>query len=169
MGIVQTFGFDVRLFFFQLVNFLLIVFILKKFFFVPLKAVLDERKHKIEQSFQDVENAKIALEIADKEKVKILASARADADKLTTSIRISIDNEKEKVIAQARNRAEEILENAKCLATAEFDNMSKQIGRTSIDISNKIVSKVLSDLFTDDEKQKLISRALEKMNEQITN
>ncbi|MDR1926619.1 MAG: ATP synthase F0 subunit B [Endomicrobium sp.] len=169
MEIVQKFGLEAKLFLFQLINFLFVVFILKKFLFAPLKRMLDERRHKIEQSLQDAESTKTALENASKEKIKILAAAKANADKLTKSAKISIDEEKLKATAQARLRSEQILENAKRQVAVEFSNMSKQIGKTSIDISSKVLSKVLSDLFTDDEKQKLMSRALEKINEQIAN
>lgn len=47
--------------------------------------------------------------------------------------------------------------------------MNKKIEKMSADISGKIMSKVLSDLFTGTEKQKLISRALEKIDEKIKN
>jgi F-type H+-transporting ATPase subunit b len=169
MEIVQKFGLESKLFLFQLINFLFVVFILKKFLFAPLKKMLDERRHKIEQSLKDAESTKTALENASKEKNKILADAKANADILTKSAKISIDEEKLKATAQARLRSEQILEDAKRQVTAEFSDMSKQIGKTSIDISSKVLAKVLSDLFTDDEKQKLMSRALEKINEQIAN
>ena len=80
MEIIQKFGLEARLFLFQLVNFLIIVFVLKKFLFAPLKKMLDERKRKIEQSLQDAENAKIILGNAAEEKKKILAEAKSSVD-----------------------------------------------------------------------------------------
>jgi F-type H+-transporting ATPase subunit b len=169
MGIIQKFGLDVRLFSFQLINFLVVVFILKKFLYPPLKKMLDERKNKIEQSLQDAKNAKVFLENAGAEGKKILAIAKSDADKLTASSKISISQAQERAILEAKQRSEQILDDAKLNAQEEFEKMNKQIGKISIDVSGKVISKVLSDLFTDDEKQKLMTRALEKIDEHIAN
>ncbi|MDR1474378.1 MAG: F0F1 ATP synthase subunit B [Endomicrobium sp.] len=169
MGMIQNFGLETKLFLFQLINFLIIVFILKKFLFNPLKKMLDERKRKIEQSLQDAQNAKLALENAGQEKKKILADAKVGADKLMASVKAIADKAKEKALAEAKFRSQQIIEEANNKASAEFENMNKQIGRMSVDVSNKILSKVLSDLFTEEEKQKLMSRALERINEKITN
>jgi F-type H+-transporting ATPase subunit b len=169
MEMIQNFGLETKLFLFQLINFLIIVFILKKFLLNPLKKILDERKCKIEQSLQDAQNAKLVLENAGEEKKKILANAKVGANKLMASVKATADEAKEKTLAEAKSRSQQIIEEAKNKAFAEFENMSKQIGKMSVDVSNKILSKVLSDLFTEEEKQKLISRALEKIDEKITN
>ncbi len=169
MEIIQKFGLEVKLFLFQLINFLIIVFILKKFLFAPLKKILDERKCKIEQSLQDAENTKIVLENASKEKKNILAKAKSNADMLMATVKISIKEIKEKVVIEAKHRSEQIIDDAKQKAATEFESMNKKIGKMSVDISGKVISKVLSDLFTETEKQKLMSRALEKIDEKIKN
>ncbi|MDR3195453.1 MAG: F0F1 ATP synthase subunit B [Endomicrobium sp.] len=169
MEIIQKFGLETKLFLFQLINFLIIAFILKKFLFKPLKKMLDERKRKIEQSLQDAENAKVALENAGQERKKILTDAKVGADKLMSSVKMSADELKEKTLVKAKSRSRQIIEEAKDKASAEFENMNKQIGKMSVDVSSKILSRVLSDLFTEEEKQKLMSRALERIDEKIAN
>jgi F-type H+-transporting ATPase subunit b len=169
MEIIQKFGLEAKLFLFQLVNFLIVVFVLKRFLFSPLKKMLDERKNRIAQSLQDAENAKIALENADEERKKILADAKSNADKLTASVKVSIDESRTEAMEEAKQHSAQILEDAKHQAAIEFENMNKEIGKISVNLSGKVLSKVLSDLFTEDEKQKLMSRALEKIDEKITN
>jgi F-type H+-transporting ATPase subunit b len=169
MEIIQKFGLEAKLFLFQLINFLIIVFILKKFLFAPLKKMLDERKRKIEQSLQDAENAKIVLENASEEKKDILTKAKSSADLLMATVKVSIKETKEKAVIEAKHRSEQIIDDAKQKAVTEFESMNKQIEKISLDISGKVMSKVLSDLFTETEKQKLMSRALEKIGEKIKN
>ncbi|MDR1418227.1 MAG: ATP synthase F0 subunit B [Endomicrobium sp.] len=169
MEIIQKFGLEAKLFLFQLANFLIIVFILKKFLFAPLRKMLDERKRKIEQSLIDAENAKVALDNAALERKKILSEAKVNADKLTSSLKVAIEEEKQKASLEARNQSLAILDEAKHQAGLEFDNISKQLGKMSIDLSEKVLTKVLSGLFSEEEKQKLMSRALEKIDEKITN
>jgi F-type H+-transporting ATPase subunit b len=169
MEIIQKFGLEAKLFLFQLVNFLIIVFILKKFLFAPLKKTLDERKRKIEQSLQDAENAKIILESASREKKNILAKAKSSADMFMATVKVSVKETKEKAIIETKHRSEQIIDDAKQKAATEFESMNRKIGKMSVDISGKVLSKVLSNLFTETEKQKLMSRALEKMDEKIEN
>jgi F-type H+-transporting ATPase subunit b len=169
MEILQKFGLETKLFLFQLANFLVIVVILKKFLFAPLRKILDERKRKIEQSLIDAENAKAALDNAALEGVKILSEAKINADKLTSSVESAIKEEKQKASLEAKSQSQTILDEAKYQAGLEFDNISKQLGKMSIDLSEKVLTKVLSGLFTEEEKQKLMSRALEKIDEKITN
>jgi F-type H+-transporting ATPase subunit b len=169
MEILQKFGLEVKLFLFQLINFLIIVFILKKFLFTPLKKILDGRKRKIEQSLRDAENAKIILKNASEEKKNIISNAKISADMLMATVKVLIKETKEKAIIETKHRSEQIIDDAKQKAATEFESMNKKIGKMSIDISGKIMSKVLSDLFTETEKQKLVSRALEKIDEKIKN
>jgi len=169
MEIIQKFGLETKLFLFQVVNFLIMAFILKKFLYVPLKKILDKRKHKIEQSLLETANTKIILENAKEEKKKLLFEAKNSADILIETAKISIAETKEKIIMEAKHHSEQVLADAKQKAEAEFKIMNNQIEKISVDVSKKIILRVLSDLFTDDEKQKLISRALEKIDEKIKN
>ncbi|AKL97946.1 ATP synthase F0 subunit B [Endomicrobium proavitum] len=165
MEIIKKFGLETNLFLFQLANFLIIAFILKKFLFKPLKKMLDERKRIVDQSLQDAQDARAALENAGQERDKILTSAKTDADALAVAAKASLEETKIKLTDDAKKRSQQIVDDAKQKAAAEFENLNKQIGKISADISGKLVSKVLSDLFTGDEKQKVISRALDKIEE----
>ncbi|MDR1400967.1 MAG: ATP synthase F0 subunit B [Endomicrobium sp.] len=169
MEIIQKFGFEIESFLFQIVNFLVMAFVLKKFLYVPLKKILDERKYKIEQSLLESDIAKIVLENAKQEKKRLLLEAKNSADVLTKTAKISIAEAKEKAVAETKRHSEQILDDAKQRAAAEFKIMNNQIEKISIDVSRKIVLRVLSDLFSDDEKQKLISQALKKIDEKIKN
>ncbi|MDR1511570.1 MAG: ATP synthase F0 subunit B [Endomicrobium sp.] len=169
MEITQKFGLEVKLFLFQIVNFLVIAFILKKFLYVPLKKILDERKSKIEKSLLESDSAKIILENAKKEKEKLLFEAKNNAATLIETARVSIVEAKKRAIAEAARNSERILDDAKQRAAEEFEIMNNQVEKMSIDVSKKIILRILSDLFSNDEKQKLISRALKKIDEKIKN
>ncbi|MCL2485852.1 MAG: F0F1 ATP synthase subunit B [Endomicrobia bacterium] len=161
--ILNIFGLETSLFLFQVINFLIVAFILKKFLYNPLMKKLDERKNKIEKGLKDAEDAGIALENAAQERQKILAGAKADADAFAVSAKAALDETKEKFTADAKNRSQQIIEEAKQKASAEFENMNKQIGAMSVEIAGKVISKTLEGLFTEDEKQKVTARALEKI------
>jgi F-type H+-transporting ATPase subunit b len=125
--------------------------------------MLEERKRKIEQSLQDAAQAKEALENAGEERKRILGIAKKDADDLSASTKVSLAKTKEKLTQEAKDRSAQIVQEAKQRAVAELESVNKEVGRMSIDLSGKIISKVFLDLFSDEEKQKVISKALDKI------
>jgi F0F1-type ATP synthase, subunit b len=163
MEILSTLGLEGKIFLAQLINFLIVVFILKKILYKPLQKMLNERKNKIEQGLRDAESAKLALENAGEEKKKILVSAKNDADSYTSSVKRSLEDAKTQASIDAKKQAEQIVDDAKQKAAAEFESMSRQIGTMSVGVSEKILAHVISNLFTDEEKQQLLSRAVERI------
>ncbi|MDR2192315.1 MAG: F0F1 ATP synthase subunit B [Endomicrobium sp.] len=163
MEILNLLGLETPLFIFQIINFLIIAYILKRFAYKPIKAMLDERKRKIEQSLQDAQNAKIALENAGAERKKILGSAQADANAAILAAKTSAEETKEKLKNEAKKQSEQIIADAKQKAAMEFENLNKQVGQISADISGKIMSKVFENLFSEEDKQKILARALDKI------
>ncbi|MDR1952540.1 MAG: F0F1 ATP synthase subunit B [Elusimicrobiota bacterium] len=163
MGILHTFGLEASLFLFQIINFLVILFILTKFLYKPIRNMVEERKRKIDQSLRDAEDAKAALENAGAERKRILGDAKKDADIMTAATKRQLSETKEKLTKEAKERSQQIIDEAKQRAVVELENVNKQVGRMSVDLSGKIMTKLFSDLFTDEDKQKILSRALEKI------
>lgn len=167
MEILGTLGLEGKVFLAQLINFLIVAFILKKILYKPMQKMLNERKNKIEKGLNDAEDARIALENAGEERKKILASAKNDADVLTASTKASLEETKNKLTQDAKNRSEQIIEDAKQKAAMEFEKMNSQIGKMSVDISGKVIASVFSNLFTEDEKDKVLTRALDKIEKGV--
>ena len=163
MEIIKKFGIEANLFLFQLINFIIIIFILKKFLFKPLQNMLDERKRKIEQSLKDAEAARNALASAADEKKKILLAAKNDASAVVAAAKSSAESTKETLTQEAKKRSEQIVEEAKRKAAQEFDSASANLGRLSVDLSQMIIAKSLSQLLTEEERKKALSRIVDKM------
>ena len=162
-GILNLFGLEGKLFIAQIINFAILLFILKKFLYEPIANMLEERKTKIKQGLDDAENAKKALLDADNQKILILKEAKIDADKILDNTKKSSESLKQKSSEDAKKQAAEIVDNAKKQAQAEFENVSKQVGSMSVDLSKKIVSKILSEIFTEQDKTAILSKAVEKI------
>ncbi len=161
--ILNLFGLETKLFIAQIINFAILLYILKRFLYKPIARILEERKNKIKQGLDDAENAKKALLDADNQKLSILKDAKKDADKILENTKISSENLKQKTAEDAKKQAAEIIDNAKKQAQDEFEKANKQIGNISIDLSKKIVSKVLSEVFTEEEKNTILLKAVEKI------
>ncbi|WP_413854271.1 F0F1 ATP synthase subunit B [Candidatus Ruminimicrobium bovinum] len=161
--IFNLFGLETKLFIAQIVNFAILLFILKKFLYKPIAQMLEERRNKIKQGLEDAENAHKTLLDADTQKIAILKTAKNDADKILENVKVTSETLKQQSAQDAKKQAAEIIETAKKQAKDEFDKATKQVGAISIDLSKKIVSKVLSEIFTDEEKTAVLSKAIDKI------
>jgi F-type H+-transporting ATPase subunit b len=79
------------------------------------------------------------------------------------NVKVTSETLKQQSAQDAKKQAAEIIETAKKQAKDEFDKATKQVGAISIDLSKKIVSKVLSEIFTDEEKTAVLSKAIDKI------
>lgn len=138
---------------FQVVNFLILLFLLNRFLFKPILARLDERQAKISRGLEDAEAAsrdreqaraerEAAVEearseaqamiarstkIAEDTRNEILATARADAEKVTQRAREEIRAEKEQAMAELRAQVADLaLAAAGRLVKAEMDGPTQR-------------------------------------------
>src|ERR1035437_2709692 len=82
MEILKNFGFDPILLVAQIVNFLIILFLLKKFLYKPVLDMLKKRKDDIEKGVKDAEEGRLTLEKALEEEKKILRIAQEQSKKI---------------------------------------------------------------------------------------
>ena len=137
------------LIFWQLVTFLIVLFLLTKFAWKPIMNALRERETSIENALSAAEKAKLEMQGLKAENEKLLAEARLERDKilkeasdagnaLVENARNKANEEGSRMIAQAR----EAIENEKRAAITEVKNMAAAL---SVEIAERILRKELSD------------------------
>jgi F-type H+-transporting ATPase subunit b len=132
----------------QVILFAIVYWVLSKFAFRPVIAMLEERRHRIEEGQLNAE--KIEKQIADAQiKYKeILAKANAEAQRLIEEIRASGARLAEQKHQEAIAEAEQITNKAKEAMVLERDRLMaeirQQIGRLVIDTTARVTGKVLT-------------------------
>ena len=146
---LNNIGFDWRLAVANLVNFLIILFILKKFAFKSIKKALNERESKINKGVEDAQKAATELQMAQKNRDKTLMNARLEADKIlakatTTSSKIISDAKK-----ASDEKIKDIVVKAKSLIEDEkqkmFAEVKGEVVRTVIQTTEKLIGKKLTE------------------------
>lgn len=90
----------------QIVNFLILFLILKKFFYRPLLRILEERKKRIKNSLRNAEIIKQRLQTTEEESAKKLSAASKEA-KIILDTATNTANE---IIAKAHQQAQSDIE-----------------------------------------------------------
>ncbi|MBP6925575.1 MAG: ATP synthase F0 subunit B, partial [Candidatus Pacebacteria bacterium] len=89
--ILGKIGFDWQVAFANLVNFLIIFFILKHLAFKPLQKVIEKRRAEIQTGLDNAERAKTSLLNAEQEKEVIVMAARQEANDIIATAKTQAD------------------------------------------------------------------------------
>ena|ERR1700751_467625 len=132
----------------QIILFAIVYFVLKRFAFKPIIAMLEERRRRIEEGQLNAEKIKKQLAEAQTKYEEILAKANADSQKLLEEVRSSGDRLAEQKRQEAIAAAEQITLKAQEAIALERDKtmaeMKRELGRLVVDATSRVTGKVLS-------------------------
>lgn len=163
MEILGNFGFEPTFFFAQIINFLILAFIFQRFLYKPVLKVLADRKKTIEKGLRDAEAASATLEKANEERDEIINNATLQAEKIIEETAKAADELKEASINSAAKEADKIIAQAVETAEIEFKKAQSNAQDIALQLSKNIVDKILSEIFTREEKTKILERNAKKL------
>jgi F-type H+-transporting ATPase subunit b len=132
----------------QVVLFAIVYWVLKRFAFKPVIAMLEERRRRIEEGQLNAENIKKQLAAAQTKYEEILAKANAEAQRLIEEVRTSGDRLADQKRQEAISAAEQITLKAQEAMSLERDRlmaeMKRELGRLVVDTTTRVTGKVLT-------------------------
>lgn len=163
MELLNEFGFDFKLFAAQLVNFLVIAYLFKKFLYKPILATLKKREQAIDKGLKDAEKAAKALEKAETEKDTILDAASKEAERIIKEARSSANEAKESILDDTRKEAEKIMQQTKEQIGLEREQFAKDARGLSLELSQRILEESIKGMFDERTQQQLIKKGISKI------
>lgn len=162
-GFFKDFGVDWPHFLAQLITFLIVLWVLKRYAYKPLLDMLEERKQRIAESMAQAEQIKQELAKAQETREKMLAEANKQAQQLIEEARAAAARQGDQRLQQAIAQAEQLI--AKAREATDLDRqrmmteLRREIGRLVIDTTAKVTGKVL----TPQDQQRLAEETAKQM------
>lgn len=133
----------------QIVNFLILMALLKMFLYQPILNMLAQRRERIAQSMKDAERVSAAVREAEQEKQKVLDVARREAQ----DIRTQATRDAEKIGQEVRSRAEQeatdirmkAQADAKAQAESALADANKQIADLALLATERLLNHQLEN------------------------
>ena len=154
--ITKTFGVNWQLFISQLIAFIVVALVLKKFAYKPVLDMLDQRRERIAQAEANAEKIQAELAETQAERDKVLAEANQKAQEMIDDAKEAAKQVGEAEGQKAVKQAEEIIRKAREATEADRDQMMSElkaeIGRLVVETTAKVSGKVL----TAEDQQRLI-------------
>ena len=139
----EAFGVDVWKLGFQIINFLLLLYLLNRFLFPRVLRLIDERRMRISQGLEDAEAAARDRELARAEREAALDEARTEAAAMVVRATKAADQAREEILAGARAAAEQVTARATDEITAEKERalaeLRAEVANLALDAAGKLV------------------------------
>lgn len=153
--------FEFGLFFWQILIFVGLILLLKKFAWKPILDAVNEREEGIKNALLSAENAKRDMQNLQADNEKLLAEARAERESLMKDAR----EIREKMIndskSEAQSQGEKMIAQAKAAIESEKNAAMTELKNQVSSLSLEIAEKVLRDELSNKEAQtKLVEKML---------
>jgi F-type H+-transporting ATPase subunit b len=145
-------------FFFELICFVIILWIIWKKALPPIVRLLEQRQAAIQKQFEEAEAAKERLEKAEQEYAAALAETRREASRLREQAQAERAEIVEEARSEAQNRVNEMLETAEARIAAERQQAILALRSEIGELATTLAERVVHDSLREDARQrKLIS------------
>ena len=159
----ETFGWNPGLFFSQVISFVIVALLLRRFAYKPILAILEERRKQIEQAQLNAEKIKQQLAEAEQRYAEILAKANEQAQKMIDEARESAARVASRKEQEAIAAAEQILAKAREESQLEHERimaeLKRELGHLVVETTEKVTGKVL----TPEDQRRLQEEALRQI------
>jgi F-type H+-transporting ATPase subunit b len=144
----ETFGFDVWIFLSQVISFVIVALVLRRFAYKPILQVLEERRQRIAEGLLNAEKIKQQLAEAERRYAEILAKANAVAQKMIDEAREASAHLADRKQQEAVLAAEQIIAKAREASVLERERtmteLRRELGRLVVNTTAKVTGKVLT-------------------------
>lgn len=147
----------------QILNFLILVFVLAKFAYKPVVRIMDERKNKIAGDLEAAEKAKEDAEAVKAEYAEKLANARQEAQAIIDNARKTAQAAHDKIMAETKAEQEQIIASAKDAIALEKKKAMDDIRTQVISLSMIAAGKIVEQKLGSEEDKKLAGEIVDSI------
>lgn len=156
---------DPGLYFWTIIVFLILAFLLFKFAWKPLLAMLEKRESGIRKSLVDAEKAREELANVKTDTEKILAEARVESQGILSTGKKNAEKIKEEIVKKAQAKSDALLNDAKKQIQIEKDRAIADVKAEVVNLSFEVAQKLIKKNLSKEDNQKLVEESLNNLNQ----
>ncbi len=157
---------DIWTLLFQIINFVVLLFILRRILYKPVRDIIEKRRGIVAKTVEDAEKTKKeALELREKQQEE-LKKLNEMKDHIFEQAREEALKDSNKILLEAKEEATKLIEKEKALFDVEKKSIESQLKAKCVEISSIFASNLLKDI-SDKELHMAIVRKFIKENEKI--
>ena len=147
----------------QILNFLVLVFVLAKFVYKPVLGIMEERKNKIASDLETAEKAKNDAEAVKAEYAAKLADARQEAQAIIENARKTAQAAQDKIMADTKVEQEQYVAAQKEIIATEKKKAMDEVRAQVISLSMIAAGKIVEQKLNSEEDKKMASKIVDSI------
>jgi F-type H+-transporting ATPase subunit b len=147
-----------------IIAFAITFFVLRKFAFGPIQAMIDERRDRIRQSLDEADNARAEARKLLEEHRALVGQARTDAEEILNEARRVADSTRDRVREEAEADRQRRMEETHRQVEAETRRALEQIRAEVADLTLIAATKVTGKALTDADHKRLIEESIRELD-----
>lgn len=148
---------------FQIINFGVLIWVLKKFLYQPIITIINQRNKKIEDSIKAAEATLKEKTKIEEIKKQVVAEAEKEAVNIVEAARKESDKTGKQILEAARVEAETEVDKKLKLLTEKLAEQEMQITHRITDLVVQTTQRVLKDSLTDTQQKAVIDSEIKKL------
>jgi F-type H+-transporting ATPase subunit b len=156
----NAFGVDVFKLGFQIVNFLILLWLLNRFLFPRVRAMLAERSARIQEGLEQAKQAREERENAEAERLAALQDARREANEILARAQKVAQESREADMAATREELERMRERAAADIEAEKQRAISDLRAEVADLALAAAGKVVGESMTAERHRRIVEEFL---------
>ena len=147
----------------QIINFVLLLFLLRKFLYAPFVAKMEERTRAIKTSLEEAQAARAQAAKQQEENAERLRAAHAEAEAIRTRALKEVADEQRKLVEAARAESQRLVETAKAQLEAETRKAREDLRREVSDLAVAVAEKLVKRSLRDEDHRRIVADALARI------
>jgi F-type H+-transporting ATPase subunit b len=157
---ISSLGLNLQAFVFQLITFVIIMWLLNKFALRKIFATLDARRNALEASLHNAQKAKQELTAADEKAEEILQAARVKADDIATDAKKEAAQTVKEAELKAAQKAERLAAESQEQIKQDIAKARQALKIEAAELVASAAGTVLNEKLNDSKDAQLITRSL---------
>jgi F-type H+-transporting ATPase subunit b len=157
---VRNFGIDGKLLLAQAANFIILLFLLKRYAYGPLLKMMKDRKAEIEKGIRFKEESERKLAEIEVLREKALTTARQEAFTIVKKGEENAEGRKREILDETGKKAETIIEEARRRIREEESKMKDGVIQSAEELVRRALASVLGRMHPSERDAPLIQEAL---------
>ena len=147
----------------QVVNFVLLLVLLRKFLYTPFVAKMEERTAAIKKSLEEAQAARAQAAKQQEENAERLRATHAEAEAIRTRAVKEAAEEQQKLVAAARAESQRMVDSAKAQLEAETRRAREELRREVSDLAVAVAEKLVRKSLRDEDHRRIVDEAVSRM------
>lgn len=151
--------------FWQIINFIILVFMFNKYLKAPLAKILTDRKNTIVNDLEQAQEAKKSAETLKKETEETLKKARTEANEMIATAERKAQERYDALVKEGHDHREKTIRSAEVETVKMREDLKKELTQSLRETAALMAMEILNKKMNETEKNSLVDEFIDEVGE----